>query len=101
MKETELAIFEKTVKPPTKPLVDAKEIREIARKTLLGEVKKELNKLAESDEKHQSTLEILRQISSSITDLQQTVETMNEEGRQTRQLKHELLTKLKAKLETN
>ena len=80
------------IEPPTKPLVDKKEVSEMARKYLLQEIDHELAKLSEADTINRRILFELQNISTKIGELQQT-SSKNDE------LKREVLIKLKNKLE--
>ena len=79
------------IEPPTQPLVDKKEINEIAKQSLLKQINYEIRKLTETEDQNKQILSKLEEILSLLK---------TSEDSKTRDLKLEVLQKLKAKLET-
>ena len=78
----------------TKPLIDSKEMKELARVHLLKEVNAEMQRISQTNIESQKIIELLEEIKQSIRD-------SSEQNKGQNELKMQVLKKLKAKLETS
>ena len=85
--------------PPTKPLVEQKEVKETARKALLNEVNGEIARLAHNETVNEQILQVLEQQRTVLDEIKEIITKNSEENSQTLALKLDVLNKLKTKLE--
>lgn len=86
--------------PQPKPLIDSKEVREIAKKAVLKEVEDEIVRLAHNETVNEQILVVLEQHKTVLDEIKEIITKSSQENQQSITLKLDVLKRLKAKLET-